>query len=106
MHELVTVYHDAHMRRTPCDRVKEDQIAGLEIVEFDFPSDLELILHVAREGDPMSGKDPLREPAAVESRGVAAAVAVRSSAEAESSFDDRLIAGRNRHRRWCGRLRL
>jgi len=89
VHELIVGDEDADVRRAAGDGVKEHQVARLQIVQLDLLSHLELLVDLARQRHAVVREHPLREAAAVEAAGIAAAVAVRRAAEAQGSGDQR-----------------
>ena len=89
MDELIAANEDAHVRRAAGDGVEEHEVARFQIVLFDFPAGLELLLDLARQRDAVLREHPLREAAAVEALRIAAAVHVRRAAIAQSRIDQR-----------------
>src|SRR5437868_2572612 len=83
--------------------MEEHEIAGLEILDvLDLFSDLELIFDLTRQRRAVARVHPLRKPAAVESAGIASAVAIGRAAEAERRVDER--QSRRGHGQWSRRL--
>jgi hypothetical protein len=99
VHELIAVDEDADVRRAARHSVEEHEIARLQIVLRDLRSDLELLLDLARQREPDLREHPLREAAAVEALGIAAAVAVGRPPIAQCRVDQRL---RGLWGRWGG----
>jgi hypothetical protein len=73
--------------------VKEHEIAGRDVVQLDLLPDFVLVVHFTRQRDAEPSEHILREPAAVEARGVAAAIAVGRAAERERRLDQRALIG-------------
>ena len=119
MDELATAERDPHMRSPWRDGFEKHEVSGLDVVGVDIAADSILVLHLARESQPLLREHPLYEAAAVEPGEVAATVPIGGSAQRQSERDDpglngdRLSCthifgegpGRNRgarERPWCG----
>jgi hypothetical protein len=85
VNEFVSADHDSNMcRQLPCavvDRVEEDEIAGAEIPRVDFIAGAKLFRYRARQIDAMLTEDVPHEAAAVETRGITAAISVWRTAQ-------------------------
>jgi len=85
VNEFVSADHDSNMcRKLSCaiaGRVEEDEIAGAEIPRVDFIAGAELFRYRARQIDAVLTEHVPHEAAAVETRGITAAISVWRSAQ-------------------------
>jgi hypothetical protein len=98
VHELIVRHEDPDVRRAAGHGVEEHEVAGLQIVQLDLLSRLELVVDFARQRRAVMREHPLREAAAVEAFRIAAAVAVGSAPETERGVDERHPGGSGRPR--------
>src|SRR5688572_1277201 len=107
VHELAAAKRDPDVRCAARHGLEEHQIAGPDLVALDLFPDEILLPHLARKREPLLREDPLDESAAIESRRIAAAVAVRRSLQRERERDDGRMNGAftgqrlRRWKRWC-----
>lgn len=67
MYEFSLASHDTDVGRTLALRLKEDEVAGPELILPNLPARSVLLGDFARQQHTMLGEDVLHEPAAIES---------------------------------------
>jgi hypothetical protein len=81
VHEFAAPDGDPDMRGAGRHRLEKYQIAWLDLIAIDFVAGDVLVAHFTWQRDSAAGEHPLHEPAAVETRRIAAAVPIRYAPE-------------------------
>ena len=87
MYEFIAADDDGDVRHARVRGPEEHEVPRRQFARIDGLSLLELIAHVARQGDPVQSEDILREPAAVEAIWITPAVAIRRPAKRQRGQD-------------------
>ena len=104
MHERVAAKRDRDVRRSGRDGAEEDQIAGRDVRRVHRLPYCKLILHVARQRDPVLSEDVLREAAAIETVWIGATPYIRRTDELHRERGN-VPGARTLWQRAMGRLR-